>query len=302
MSDKYLEHHIDLVECLHILQSPSISPEKLLACSKKLDNYVKNFEVLYGTRNMSMVIHLLQHLVFVVTNLGPLRYCSCYPYESLNGDILKIIHGTRYVEKQLATGCFLIRQLPEHLCSLKSKPVQDYCFKILHPSLRLKKLEDFSEDNFSVGTYNSLRSSQTYVLDALKKRGVTKENSCVESFLKFKKSNLLFVCRNYTRCLKKNSYTCSFEGDDKVLCYGSIDIFVKVKSNSVTLVDSDSSKCFAIIQLAKVEPYVVGSKQVHHMKRYFLTPEFIAVDVNNLKDMMVCVEVEEHKYVCNPIF
>ncbi|KAK3918094.1 Serine/threonine-protein phosphatase 4 catalytic subunit 1 [Frankliniella fusca] len=95
MSDKYLEHHIDLVECLHILQSPSISPEKLLACSKKLDNYVKNFEVLYGTRNMSMVIHLLQHLVFVVTNLGPLRYCSCYPYESLNGDILKIIHGTR---------------------------------------------------------------------------------------------------------------------------------------------------------------------------------------------------------------
>ncbi|KAK3918093.1 RNA 3'-terminal phosphate cyclase, partial [Frankliniella fusca] len=172
----------------------------------------------------------------------------------------------------------LFRQLPEHLCSLKSKAVQDYCFKILHPSLRLKKLEDFSEDTFSVGTYTSLRRSQTNVLDALKKKG----------------KKQFAVCLHYTRCLKKNSYTCSFEGDEKVLYYGSIDIFVKVKSNSVTLIDSDSSKCFAIIQLAKVEPYVVGSKQVHHMKRYFLTPEFIAVDVNNLKDMMVCVEVEEH--------
>ncbi|KAK3918405.1 N-(5'-phosphoribosyl)anthranilate isomerase [Frankliniella fusca] len=156
LPDKYLEHYVDLICCLQVLLSSSISPQQVLSCQKTLEEYVRKFEILYGTRHMTMVVHLLLHLSFVVTNLGPMTGFSCFPYESLNGEILKMIHGTRYVETQLASGCYIISQLPGKLSSLKSTAVQEYCFKVQHPTLRLKKLEDISVNQeiiFSVGTY-----------------------------------------------------------------------------------------------------------------------------------------------------
>ena len=46
-------------------------------------------------------IHGLLHLPDVVTKLGPLWAHSCFPFESANGEILKMFHGSQGVEKQV---------------------------------------------------------------------------------------------------------------------------------------------------------------------------------------------------------
>ena len=54
-----------------------------------------------GERNMSANVHGLLHLPDVVKNLGPLWSHSCFPFESANGHILKLFHGSQGVEKQV---------------------------------------------------------------------------------------------------------------------------------------------------------------------------------------------------------
>jgi len=50
---------------------------------------------------MTMNIHNLLHLPQAVRNLGPLWSHSCFPFESANGDMLKLFHGSQAVEKQV---------------------------------------------------------------------------------------------------------------------------------------------------------------------------------------------------------
>ena len=56
-------------------------------------------------RYVTMNIHGLLHLPEVVRNLGPLWAHSCFPFESANGDLLKLFHGSSGVEKQVMLSC-----------------------------------------------------------------------------------------------------------------------------------------------------------------------------------------------------
>lgn len=59
------------------------------------------FFLLAEERYMTLNVHQLLHLPEVVNNLGPLWAHSCFPFESANGDLLKLFHGSRGVEKQV---------------------------------------------------------------------------------------------------------------------------------------------------------------------------------------------------------
>lgn len=52
---------------------------------------------------MSANLHGLLHLSDVVEDLGPLWAHSCFPYESANGELLNLFHGSQSVEKQVNT-------------------------------------------------------------------------------------------------------------------------------------------------------------------------------------------------------
>ncbi|KAK3929738.1 Peroxisome biogenesis protein 19-1 [Frankliniella fusca] len=293
LPDKYLEHYVDLINCLQLLQSSSIPPSDLLACDKVLKNYVKQFENLYGTRHMSMVFHLLQHLVFVVNNLGPFKNLSCFPYESLNGDILKMIHGTRYVETQLASGCFLIRKLPRRLENLQEEKVKNFCERMLHPSKRLKILEVIDSEVLSVGTYQEIKNDDIPETTCLKNFLHSHKKPVLKSFKKLKQKHLLFVARSYKRCVRTNSFTCSFMFKGKKM-YGAIEVFVKATLATET-------NFYAVIEIADVVPYYAGNKLVRHIQRYNLLKEFVAVPVTDLKDVMVFIQVETKSYICEPL-
>ena len=54
-----------------------------------------------GEEYMTMNVHLLLHLLDTVKRLGPLWGHSCFPFESLNGYLLTLFHGTTHVDKQV---------------------------------------------------------------------------------------------------------------------------------------------------------------------------------------------------------
>ena len=51
---------------------------------------------------LTMNIHQLKHITFHVRNWGPLWSFSCFGFESINGDIKKLFHGTREMSQQVS--------------------------------------------------------------------------------------------------------------------------------------------------------------------------------------------------------
>ena len=48
-----------------------------------------------------MNVHLLSHIADTVRNWGPLWAYSCFIYETMNGHLKKMFHGTKDMTKQV---------------------------------------------------------------------------------------------------------------------------------------------------------------------------------------------------------
>ena len=57
---------------------------------------------------MTINIHNLLHIPNVVKNMGPLWAHSCFPFESANGELLKLFHGSQAGEKQVDSNKVII--------------------------------------------------------------------------------------------------------------------------------------------------------------------------------------------------
>jgi len=79
----------------------SISSDSLLVCDVAITKFVIEFEKLYGTEHMSFNVRLLIHLVKAVKDWGSLWATSAFIFESANGRLMKMFHGTRYVTKEI---------------------------------------------------------------------------------------------------------------------------------------------------------------------------------------------------------
>ena len=64
-----------------------------------------------GPTSMSMNVHQLRHLVYHVKNFGPLWVYSCFSFESRNGDLKRLFHGTKNMSNQVLDIIYLYGQL-----------------------------------------------------------------------------------------------------------------------------------------------------------------------------------------------
>ena len=54
-----------------------------------------------GVQNCTMNVHLVSHLTHYVKLYGPLWTHSCFAFESLNGYLMQLKHGTQHVVTQV---------------------------------------------------------------------------------------------------------------------------------------------------------------------------------------------------------
>lgn len=80
--------------CFILLQD-AITQMEICEAEEMLDVSVKEFEMLYGERNMSFSIYQLQHAAGCVSRWGPLWAYSAYPFENQNGKLLNLFNGSQ---------------------------------------------------------------------------------------------------------------------------------------------------------------------------------------------------------------
>lgn len=113
LPDDYFAHYTLFVHAIYILLQDSISEADLQEADRLLDGFCKSFSTLYEERFYTLTVHQLLHLVDNVKDLGPLYTHSCFSFEDKNGFILKLIHGTQFIDNQILSAVALTQKLPE---------------------------------------------------------------------------------------------------------------------------------------------------------------------------------------------
>ena len=98
-----------LSQCLHYYRIPS--PVK--KAEMMIKHYCFKMHVYYSEQCMTAYVHHLLHLPHIVTNFGPLFTYSCFPFERMNGKLLKFIKGTQHVDQQIIEALAIRQKLPQ---------------------------------------------------------------------------------------------------------------------------------------------------------------------------------------------
>ena len=98
---KYWNHLFLLVFAVYHLLQEMIRDAEVVIAEQALKKFVREFQGLYGTANVSFNVHLMTHLAASVRNWGPLWATSTFSFESFNGTLLTYFNGTTHVPVQI---------------------------------------------------------------------------------------------------------------------------------------------------------------------------------------------------------
>ena len=145
--------HLDLLTSLsgaaYILNKNSISIEELKEADQLLRKYMKGFQILFGTKNMSFNIHLLSHLISTVKNWGPVWAHSAFPFKSCNKKIIDSITSPNGRPLQIAIR-FAMKKFIEKLVTDPTVTLETQeLVRSLLKSAKARKTEKFVTDGGS---------------------------------------------------------------------------------------------------------------------------------------------------------
>lgn len=291
----YFQHHLLLVETIYTLTSESISPESLDKCEVMLNYYVCMFSVLYGEAHMGINIHSLVHLTDTVKDLGPLFVFSCFPYESLNGDLKVLFHGTQSIDKQIASAVSKLLKLPTLISKIdQSSPVGTF----------LSSLRGCAgTTGICVGDNKILGSMKQKTLDRLQMRAL---GTCADiidnramTFLRFCRGPKVFSCLLYQRQFVRNSSVVVFSHHES-LCYGQVQFYIKYPMCVCISMPCICSKYYAILKMFEetddvklLEDSGPTQATLYHIKvckRLSPNANLIVVPISNIIDVCVFME------------
>ena len=132
---KFISHLALLVDGVTLLLSDSIAPSELDHCDTVLEQFVSEFETLYGLRNVSFNVHLCRHLTDSVRAWGPLWAHSAFVYEAFNAKLLNMIKSTQAVPLQICKTFVLQRSLPMYVARVTSSDNCNSEYKAILESL-----------------------------------------------------------------------------------------------------------------------------------------------------------------------
>lgn len=205
---------------MFLLCKDIITAEDIKKCEKLVVDFVKQFETLYGKTHVSFNVHLCLHLPESVSNWGPLWAHSGYIFESFNGEILKMFHGTQYVPLQIMKR-FTYRQILLLLRDNALRNAVPECIQLfsnLTDRKRLKQFERVSDQlvTLSVHYFRKLSSEETLVMR--EQLSVTTD-TVVKIFSRLLVNGELYYSQEFTRVGKRNSFTVLLQNGHIITVY-----------------------------------------------------------------------------------
>ena len=109
-------------------------------------------------------MHQLLHLPDIVERLGPLWVYSCFEYENLNGELLRLVHGTCHTDTQIARSQHQFIRMIKFIEALPDGPIRNFCQK---KKRQVKIIENVLPHCYSVGIYKHVRELPEMIQTAI---------------------------------------------------------------------------------------------------------------------------------------
>ena len=183
--------------------------EEISAAESMLSNFYKLIPELYGDTYCSHNVHLLSHLCKYVKLWGPLWTHSVFGYESKNGQIKHLFHGNDDdIFHQILFNIdvnFTMQLMCHHLPVEENRNTQqifDHCYII--------------------------GSTVKTTLTTEQRCAIQREQDTFHVFFRLYKNGIVYHSTGYVnnRTLKRENTICTFIGNDDLVKYGQINLFV----------------------------------------------------------------------------
>ncbi|KAH3841159.1 uncharacterized protein LOC127880246 [Dreissena polymorpha] len=301
LGESFYLHYACFVEAVFLLCGSSVTPNDIVRSQQLLMYFVMTFQPLYGGRYMTLNIHQLLHLPDCVRQLGPLWAYSCFYFETANGDITKLFHGTQNVDLQILSSVNIIQTLPtlidkipEHFKSAAQK---------LLPAKISKHISTFHVQFLGKGYQRHLADGLMHMLIEMIHFDVPNLTFYSRVLLRGE----LYHSKDYTRVVKRNSFTVKyFCAKSCLIKFGYIERFVTHEKNNKVI------HYFALVRVAESNSGILSDLSipntlaitVPHIHKIKPTDKIDVVDLNNLLGICVNIVVpkddEAVTFVCEP--
>jgi hypothetical protein len=202
----HLQHFACLVEATYLLLGSSITANDLQEADKLLFAFNDNFGDLYGKAAVGLNVHNLLHIVQCVRDWGPLWAWSCFGFESFNGEILGLVHGTGNVSQQIIWSLQAQKHLQLATKTLPSGPMKTFFKEMLDGSARHVK----SQPACMCSIVKPVPVTRVFSAEEkeflLETTGSGEEGDYLKCNKIVFRENIIYS-QDCTRVLKRNSYT-----------------------------------------------------------------------------------------------
>ncbi|KAK3931957.1 O-succinylhomoserine sulfhydrylase [Frankliniella fusca] len=286
--DLNYRHFASLVAAIQLLNGDTVSEEALAQAEKLLDIFVAFFEDMYGRANMTLTVHLLLHLKKVVEEQGPLWTTSCFPQERINGEMIKLIHGTRYVDMQMAAAINMYMGLEDILSELEESPAKDFWNAMMQRTSTCK-----STRVGDITIFGDIKKIKDVSLHDVNEEFL-KEKNLTQTFNSIKKEKCIYIAESHRKT--KRDASCASYWDQEMIEVGIIRTFVK---------SEDDSNVYAVLNKLKIIdsiPTLIPNICVPNIHVYKRCEEIDVIPVNLLHDVCVKMDIDNKLYVakrCN---
>ena len=211
LPDVYYEHFMLFSEAIFTLCLTNVKQSQIAHAERLLLHFCVKFPKLYSERYQTANLHSLLHMAEDVRNLGPLWTHSTFPFESLNGELLKLFHGTQNIVFQIVSAVNINRALPTLSKALVEGSDPDRFYSKLTSSSNPKNEVKIATNVFAVGRV-TIKQISADVFEALSNLlGAVPETTTCRHFFRVKIGNGMYHSLGYERVYSRNSYTIQYE-------------------------------------------------------------------------------------------
>lgn len=263
----YYDHYYLLVSSITLLLQEEICAEVFEKCAAMLQKFVKQFEQLYGIKEMTYNVHLVTHLVDCCRDYGPLWTFSLFVFEDINGVLKKFVKGPKEPIIQITNRCIMTHTKNNAEVSFMKSNVKSFWDKLNRSQLNTSnKIPEFYYlDTHILNKYSDNRRFEKVL-------------SFTYSGYTFKpKLEIDFYCKHK----KRQHNDCYFSLDE-----ASGDLYGEILS---ILKDT-----FGTYFLCKT--IITEKINDHHRKAQFL-PEISLVRVNNTLKKHIKIKIDDTYYL-----
>lgn len=257
IKENYYKHFELLASSIYKLNQAEISTKDLNDAEKNLNQFVSEFETLYGRGKVTLNIHSLKHLTECVRQLGPLWSYSLFYFEGFNSKLKDYVNQDQHTLFQIVNKFILEREYP---------PEKNIEIPFVHHLNTPIKVEFTPEESSLLSLMNiDIRILSTFAAWKISAQS-------------------LYTSLNYLRSEKKIDYFVDTKGEQ----FGKIKYFFEHNNMKYAMIKEYKSihTSYQIIQVTKLDKsFVCRCEEIDNKYIYlkFASTEFIVRPANKIE-------------------